>query len=196
MKIYITTNETGLRCWDIAKERLKDGEFLTSNPDEATVVISIYEKHLFPETFLKGKRVYNFHHGVLPYYRGTGTHTWAIVNREELFGITLHEVDKGIDTGDIIAIHEFPIKEFDTAEMLVLKGNEITVELFEKFFRNLVENEYTKYPQEFKGRLYQRKDLEELKNLSRVVRAFQFNGKEPCFYDDARGMRHYLKYYD
>ncbi len=45
----------------------------------------------------------NLHSGLSPYYRGTWSYGWPIVNREpEYIGATVHYVDPGIDSGDII----------------------------------------------------------------------------------------------
>ena len=44
----------------------------------------------------------NCHAGALPFYRGRNPLNWAIINDEPHFGVTVHYVDEGIDTGDII----------------------------------------------------------------------------------------------
>lgn len=48
--------------------------------------------------------VVNIHVGITPKYRGVHGGYWALRNGEpHLFGVTLHWVDKGIDTGNVIA---------------------------------------------------------------------------------------------
>jgi methionyl-tRNA formyltransferase len=44
----------------------------------------------------------NCHAGALPFYRGRNTLNWAIINGEKRFGVAVHHIDDGIDTGDII----------------------------------------------------------------------------------------------
>jgi methionyl-tRNA formyltransferase len=45
----------------------------------------------------------NLHLGLSPYYRGSGTNFWPLVNREpEYVGATIHYLDAGIDSGPII----------------------------------------------------------------------------------------------
>lgn len=44
----------------------------------------------------------NCHAGRLPFYRGRNPLNWALINDEKEFGITVHFIDEGIDTGDII----------------------------------------------------------------------------------------------
>ena len=49
------------------------------------------------------KRIINMHLGLSPYYRGSGTNYWPLVNKEpEYVGVTIHFLDPGIDTGDMI----------------------------------------------------------------------------------------------
>jgi len=48
-------------------------------------------------------RFLNLHLGLSPYYRGSGTNFWPLVNKEpEYVGATFMYLDKGIDTGNII----------------------------------------------------------------------------------------------
>lgn len=48
-------------------------------------------------------RILNVHLGLSPYYRGTGTNFWPLVNNEpECVGATFMYMDRGIDTGNII----------------------------------------------------------------------------------------------
>ncbi len=48
-------------------------------------------------------RIVNLHLGLSPYYRGSGTNLWPLVNGEpELVGATFMHLDAGIDTGEII----------------------------------------------------------------------------------------------
>jgi methionyl-tRNA formyltransferase len=54
--------------------------------------------------------VLNCHAGKLPFYRGRNILNWALINGEDEFGITVHQVDEGIDTGDIITQKTFPIE--------------------------------------------------------------------------------------
>lgn len=56
----------------------------------------------------------NCHTGQLPYYRGRNVINWAIINNEKTIGLTIHYMDEGIDTGDIILQKELPIYFEDT----------------------------------------------------------------------------------
>ena len=50
-----------------------------------------------------GGRILNLHLGLSPYYRGSGTNFWALVDgRPELVGATFMYLDEGIDTGEVV----------------------------------------------------------------------------------------------
>jgi len=55
----------------------------------------------------------NCHAGMLPFYRGRNVLNWAIINGEKEIGVTVHYIDEGIDTGDIILQNKFPIMPED-----------------------------------------------------------------------------------
>lgn len=61
----------------------------------------------------------NCHAGKLPFYRGRNILNWALINDENEFGITVHYVDEGIDTGDIILQRTFPINDSDSYKSLL-----------------------------------------------------------------------------
>jgi len=65
-------------------------------------------------------KIINCHAGKLPFYRGRNVLNWALINDESEFGITVHYVDEGIDTGDIILqdVHTITDKD-DYATLLV-----------------------------------------------------------------------------
>ena len=51
---------------------------------------------------LPPKGVINCHAGALPFYRGRNILNWALINGENRFGVTVHYMDEGIDTGPIL----------------------------------------------------------------------------------------------
>lgn len=61
----------------------------------------------------------NCHAGKLPFYRGRNILNWVLINDEKEFGITVHYVDEGIDTGDIILQRTFPITDTDDYNTLL-----------------------------------------------------------------------------
>ena len=57
---------------------------------------------------IPAKGFVNRHASLLPYYRGRFASFWAHAAKEPSYGVTIHFVDEGIDSGDIILQQEFP----------------------------------------------------------------------------------------
>ncbi len=66
----------------------------------------------------------NCHAGKLPFYRGRNVLNWALINDEPEFGITVHYMDEGIDTGDIILQKTYPITDRDDYRSLLATAYE------------------------------------------------------------------------
>lgn len=64
----------------------------------------------------------NCHAGMLPFYRGRNILNWALINDEKEFGITVHYIDEGIDTGDIILQRVYKIADSDNYKTLLEKA--------------------------------------------------------------------------
>lgn len=60
----------------------------------------------------------NYHPSLLPKYRGGNAIAWAIICGERETGVTIHYIDEGIDTGDIILWESVPIDPDDTTVTL------------------------------------------------------------------------------
>ena len=60
----------------------------------------------------------NVHASLLPKYRGAAPIQWAIANGETVTGVTLMQIDEGLDTGDLLAAREVPIGPDETAPEL------------------------------------------------------------------------------
>jgi methionyl-tRNA formyltransferase len=57
---------------------------------------------------------YNLHPGPLPAYAGLNTPSWAIYHGEPTHGVTVHQMDAGIDTGPIALLERYPLGADDT----------------------------------------------------------------------------------
>lgn len=60
----------------------------------------------------------NIHASLLPKYRGAGPIQWAIINGEEKTGVTIMQMDRGIDTGDMLMKTEVLIGPQETGDSL------------------------------------------------------------------------------
>ena len=78
----------------------------------------------------------NCHAGELPFYRGRNILNWALINDAKEFGVTVHYVDEGIDTGDIIMQVVEPITDRDDYSTLLERAIELCADLL---FRAILE---------------------------------------------------------
>ena len=60
----------------------------------------------------------NIHGSLLPKYRGAAPIQWAILNGEKETGITIMQMNEGLDTGDMLTKCVVPIEDSDTGESL------------------------------------------------------------------------------
>jgi len=71
----------------------------------------------------------NCHAGALPYYRGRNILNWVLINDESEFGVTVHYINEGIDTGDIILQKMESISDEDDYSSLLNRAVETCANL-------------------------------------------------------------------
>ncbi len=71
-----------------------------------------FDRIVKPQLF-SNARLYNIHFSLLPKYKGMYTSAHPILNGDKYSGVTLHYIDAGIDTGDIIDQERFEIGDCD-----------------------------------------------------------------------------------
>lgn len=80
------------------------------------IVVAAYGK-ILPGTLLHLPPLgtINVHGSLLPKYRGAAPIQWAVIKGEKETGVTIMQMDEGMDTGDILLPAIIPINEDDTA---------------------------------------------------------------------------------
>jgi methionyl-tRNA formyltransferase len=101
--------------------------------DPEIAVVVAYGKILPPEVLRAPKRgCINVHASLLPKYRGAAPIQWSIIRGERETGVTLMQMDEGMDTGDMLLTRAVPIDETLTAgelhDRLAPVGAELLVE--------------------------------------------------------------------
>lgn len=107
--VYLSPNINSKEYMDLVK---KSG---------AEILVSMSFNQIFKSEIINllPKKTINCHAGKLPFYRGRNILNWALINDEKEFGITVHYVDEGIDTGDIIYQQVYPITDTDNYDSLL-----------------------------------------------------------------------------
>ncbi len=90
----------------------------------------------------------NLHGSILPSYRGAAPIQRSILNGDDETGVTLMQMDKGMDTGDMIAIAKTPIGPDETYGELQERLSIIARDLIRSWIDRLAKGDYPKNPQE------------------------------------------------
>lgn len=119
----------------ITHKDINSTEFITKMlVEKCDIFVSMSFNQIFKSSILQipPKGVINCHAGKLPFYRGRNILNWALINDEKEFGVTVHYVDAGIDTGDIILQEVFPISDMDNYKTLLEKAQTVCPEILYK----------------------------------------------------------------
>jgi methionyl-tRNA formyltransferase len=97
------------------------------------IAISVYFGYIFKKSFLEllPKGCINLHPAFLPYNRGAYPNIWSIIDGTPA-GTTLHYVNNGIDSGDIISQKQVAKSITDTGETLYQRLESASIELFKE----------------------------------------------------------------
>ncbi len=91
---------------------------------EPDLIFSFYYRAMIKEEILNIPRLgaFNMHGSLLPRYRGRVPINWAVLNGERETGVTLHQMVKRADAGDIVDQERVPIGPDDTAQDVFVKA--------------------------------------------------------------------------
>lgn len=110
--------------------------------NDACFISLEFDKIVKPDNF-SHKNIINIHFSYLPKYKGMYTSAWPILNAEKESGVTLHKIDHGIDTGDVIDQRAFVLSSSETANSLYLKyikhGTELVIANFDRIINEQYE---------------------------------------------------------
>jgi methionyl-tRNA formyltransferase len=106
----------------------------------------------------------NLHPGYLPFNRGAYPNVWSIVERTPA-GATLHHVDDGIDTGDIVAQEKIEVLPTDTGESLYRRLEQACLRVFEGAWPLVREGKAPRTPQKGAGTSHRVRDVEAIDEI-------------------------------
>lgn len=100
----------------------------------ADVMVVVGYGQIIPQVIIDLPRfgILNVHASLLPKYRGAAPIQWAIANGERTTGVTIMQIEAGLDTGPMIAVAETEIGSEETApelsERLAVMGAQLLVD--------------------------------------------------------------------
>ena len=90
----------------------------------------------------------NIHASLLPKYRGASPIAWSILNGDEETGVTIMQMNEGMDTGDILLQRSIPIEKKETTEGLFDKLMVLGADMITEALDKLSKGELKAVPQD------------------------------------------------
>lgn len=137
----------------------------------------------------------NTHPSLLPHNRGKHYNFWALVEQSP-FGVTIHRVDYGIDTGEIIAQQPISYDWTDNGGSLYLKAQNAIIKLFAQIYPSLRNETFASTPQNLSlGKFHHSSEINEASSIDldknykashllNLLRARTFEGYPGCKFID------------
>lgn len=137
-------------------------------------------------------RALNLHLAPLPEYRGCNQFSFAIMNEEQHFGVSIHAIDTKIDHGTLYFEDRFPIAGDIWVDELHHLANDKGFLLFKDTLPNITSPELMAIDTTGRAsKFYLRKDIEQLKKIdlsspqsiiNKQIRATSMPGFEPPYF--------------
>lgn len=153
--VKLAAEEAGIPVYQ--PETLKNGELqgLLDEIQPELIVVAAYGK-ILPEYILNYPKYgcINVHASLLPKYRGAAPIQWAVINGEKETGVTIMQMEKGLDTGDMLIMEKTEIGQYETAGELFERLAKIGGELLVKAVGEIEKGNITPIPQNHSEHTY------------------------------------------
>lgn len=129
----------------LPSEYIKEAPFLLTTGGaewlrrmEPDLVLSVFFGYILPPEIIgiPGRGIINLHPGLLPFNKGAYSNVWSIID-ETPAGATLHYIDEGIDTGDIISQQEVTVSPTDSGKTLYDRLEQACIDLFKSTWQSI-----------------------------------------------------------
>lgn len=134
---------------------------------QADMAVSVLFGYILRTEFLAifPRGCINLHPALLPHNRGAFPNVWSIVNRTPA-GVTLHYVDQGIDTGDLVAQKEVEVRITDTGASLYRRLEQEGLRLFQENWPAIRAGKCSRTPQPYAaGSCHRVRDVEQIDEI-------------------------------
>jgi methionyl-tRNA formyltransferase len=138
----------GIPVWQPEKLRTSDTVQAIRDLRPDLIVTAAYGQ-ILPKAVLEAPRLgcINIHASLLPKYRGGAPIHYAVMNGDEVTGVTIMYMAEGLDTGDMIAKVEVPIGDDDTTGTMFGKLSVAGAELLRRTLPALLAGTAERVPQ-------------------------------------------------
>lgn len=173
--IFLSNNEVSMPLFywlkDEAKEdvklysdKLSVDDLIIMKPD---LLVSYNYSHIIKEDVIRfmNERVINLHTSLIPWNKGAHPNLWSFLDNTPK-GVTIHLVDKGLDTGDILLQKEVEIDEDkETLKTSYKMLHKEMQSLFRDNWTVIKNNQIVPKPQIEKGTMHYMRDFEKIESI-------------------------------
>ncbi len=140
--------EKGIAVYQPEKIKSSDAADIIKELAPDIIIVVAYGK-ILPEEILSAAPFgcINVHASLLPKYRGAAPIQWAVLNGEKETGVSIMQMDKGLDTGDVILVRKTDIDENETSEELFDELSAIGAQALLEVLELIENGEAVKTPQ-------------------------------------------------
>ena len=174
--LFLTNNDNTMPLLSWLKERcnvIEMREKITLeyvkeiNP---ALVISFNYRYIIKKDVISflGKRIINMHISYLPWNKGSNPNFWSFFDNTPK-GVTIHQLDEGLDTGDILFQRELFLEE--EKETFISSYNKLLeemIELFKENWETIRDMQWEAIPQKTKGTYHTMKDMDEIQKVCKI----------------------------
>ena len=148
-------------------------------------LISVGHNWIIDEEILRlvGGNAINLHLAILPSYQGNYSFNHAILNHDTQYAITIHWMQKEVDTGDYVMMPKFEMSSKDTAYSLYQKSIDMGVNAFGELINMM--NDGIVIPRNKmigESRFYSRNSLEGKRKINSINDDVEIDTKARAFY--------------
>lgn len=132
-------------------EKVRSGElcdWLTARAADVALVLAYGRILPLPVLNAPRRGCVNLHASLLPRYRGAAPIQWAILRGESVTGISLMQMDEGLDSGPVYARHALDIAENETGAELGARLAALAAQVVRKDLARVVAGELEAAPQD------------------------------------------------
>lgn len=140
--------EKGLKV--LQPKNLKAAEFIKELQSLKADIQIVVAFRMLPEVVwnMPPNGTFNLHGSLLPQYRGAAPINWAVINGEQVTGVTTFFLQHAIDTGEIIDQKKLPIGPDDTAGIVHDNMMALGADLVLETINNIENGTTTSTPQD------------------------------------------------
>lgn len=150
---------------------------------QADLIVVVAYGRLLPLAVLNAARLgaVNLHVSLLPKYRGAAPIQWSVINGDKQTGVSIMQLDEGLDTGDLLCVQPIEIGENETSGELFERVSALGAETLLETLHAIEEGRVTATPQDHaKATL--------APPLTKEMAKFDFNKDAQTLHNLIRGM--------